>query len=207
VAAIYRRGLGFGDVVLPPALAAGHTTTSLLSHVLVDSQPGVPASVVAQRLRRLASEYPGLTVGDRASHAARADHDRETNNWLFRILAGIIFVFTAIAVVNTLMMIALHRTRELALLRLIGTTRKQVLAMARWEGIVTVALGLVIGAAIALITLVPTAAALSGSLPTAPAALVVLVFGSAAAVSLVATQAATRLALRPRPVDGIGVRD
>jgi putative ABC transport system permease protein len=207
VAAIYRRGLGFADVVMPPSLAAGHVTSPLLSYVLVDVRPSANEKLVAQRLRRLGTAYPGLTVGDRNAHAVRADHDRETDNWLFRILAAIIFVFTAIAVVNTLMMIALHRTRELALLRLIGATRKQVLAMARWEGTVTVALGLTIGAAIALITLVPTAAALSGSLPAAPIALVVLVFGSAAAISLIATQVATRLALRPRPADRIGARD
>jgi hypothetical protein len=44
-----------------------------------------------------------------------------------------------------------------------------------------------------------------GSSPSAPLALVGLVFGSAAAVGLIATQVATRIALRPRPVDGIGV--
>ena len=43
--------------------------------------------------------------------------------------------------------------------------------------------------------------------PFAPIGLVVLVLGASAAVGLVATQFSTRLALRPRPVDGIGLRD
>lgn len=136
------------------------------------------------------------------------DANREANNWLFRILSVIIFVFTAIAVVNTLTMIALHRTRELALLQLVGGTRRQVLAMARWEGGMVVALGVGIGAAIALITLIPTSNVVSGSpIPYAPLGLIVLVLGASAAVGLLATQFATRLALRPRPVDGIGLRD
>ena len=71
-------------------------------------------------LRALAARYPGMTVGSSADLAAVVDQDRATTNWLLRVLAAIVFAFTAIAVVNTLMMIALHRTRELALLRLVG---------------------------------------------------------------------------------------
>ncbi|HEX4719163.1 MAG TPA: FtsX-like permease family protein [Thermoleophilaceae bacterium] len=77
---------------------------------------------------------------------------------------------------NTLMMIAIHRTRELALLRLVGGTRQQVIAIARWEGGLAVTLGIVLGSAIAL-------------------------------VGVLATQIATRIALRTRPVDGIGVHE
>src|SRR3954468_10702908 len=177
VVAVYKRGLGFGDVVMSSTLTRGHTTTPLLATVLVRARAHSDVADVAARVRRVALSYPGAAVGDRHEHAARADHERETDNWLFRILAGIIFVFTAIAVVNTLMMIALHRTRELALLRLVGGTRRQVIAMSRWEGAVTVLLGLGLGGVIALITLVPTAATL-GSSPSAPLALVGLVFGS-----------------------------
>jgi putative ABC transport system permease protein len=208
VAALYRRNLGFGDAVLPAALVDGHTTSPLLASVLVKVRDGESVPVVADRLRAAVRDYPGVRVGDRDAHAARADHNRETDYWLFRILAVIIFAFTSIAAVNTLMMIAIHRTRELALLRLVGGTRQQVIAMARWEGGLTVTLGIVLGSAIALVTLVPTAAALTGSSqPSAPPALVALVLGSAALVGVLATQIATRIALRTRPVDGIGVHE
>ena len=208
VAAIYERGLGFGDAVLPTALAAGHVTSPMLSSVLIETAPDASPAEVASRLGQLEARYPDLTVGDRGDHAARVDASRESNNWLFRILSVIIFVFTAIAVVNTLTMIALHRTRELALLRLVGGTSRQVLAMARWEGGMVVGLGVGIGAAIALTTLIPTSNAISGSpVPYAPISLIALVLGASAVVGLVATQLSTRLALRPRPVDGIGLRD
>ena len=208
VAAVYDRGLGFGDAVLPTALAAAHVTNPMLSSVLIRTAPGASPEAVASRLERLAVRYPDLTVGDRHDHAARIDASRESNNWLFRILSVIIFAFTAIAVVNTLVMIALHRTRELALLQLVGGTRSQVLAMARWEGGMVVGLGIAIGGAIALTTLIPTASAISGSpVPYAPLGVVALVIGASAAVGLLATQFSTRLALRPRPVDGIGLQD
>jgi putative ABC transport system permease protein len=208
VVAVYGRSLGFGDVVLPTAMARGHLSSPLLDSVLIRTAPDASPDDVAERLRMLAGRYPGLAVGDRNDLAARVDANREANNWLFRILAGIVFVFTAIAVVNTLVMIALHRTRELALLRLVGGTPRQLLAMGRWEGGMTVALGLAIGGLIALITLVPTANAMTGSpIPHAPTGLLALVLGSAAAVGLLATQLSMRIALRPRPVDGIGLRE
>ena len=208
VAAVYERGLGFGDAVLPTALAGAHVTNPMLTSVLIRTAPGASPEAVASRLERLTARYPDLTVGDRHEHAARVDASRESNNWLFRILSVIIFAFTAIAVVNTLVMIALHRTRELALLQLVGGTRNQVLAMARWEGGMVVGLGIAIGGAIALTTLVPTSSVISGSpVPYAPLGVVALVIGASAAVGLLATQFSTRLALRPRPVDGIGLHD
>jgi putative ABC transport system permease protein len=208
VIATYERGLGFGDVVLPTAMAAAHTTSPLLDSVLIRTDAGASPTAVATRLRVLEARYPGLSVGDRHDLAVRVDEDRKTNDWLFRILAGIVFVFTAIAVVNTLMMIGLHRTRELALLRLVGGTRRQIRSIARREACMLVALGLGLGGAIALITLIPTSSVISGSpIPYAPIGVVALVFGSAAAVALLGTELATRLALRSRPADAMGLRD
>jgi putative ABC transport system permease protein len=208
VVAIYRRGLGFGDVVLPASSVTGHVTNPGLTSVLIGVAHGQRAATVAARMKARLQAYPGVTVGDRAAHGARADKNREGDDWLFRILAAVVFAFTAIAVVNTLMMIALHRRRELALLQLVGGTRRQIIAMARWEGAITVALGLGLGTLIALSTLVPTSTILSGShVPTAPIGLVALVLGSAAAIGLLATQVSTRIALRPRPVDGMSIGD
>ena len=208
VVAIYERALGFGEVLLPTSMASGHRTSPLLDAVLIRTAPGASPAAVAARLRALAGRYPGLTVGARGDLAVRADAERETTDWLFRVLVAIVFVFTAIAVVNTLMMIGLHRTRELALLRLVGATARQVRAMARREAFTVVSLGVLLGGGIALVALMPTSSVLSGSaIPYAPAGLVLLVLGSAAAVGLAGSEIATRLALRARPVDAIGLRD
>jgi putative ABC transport system permease protein len=58
VAAVYERGLGFGDAVLPTALAARHVTDPMLSSVLVRTSPGAAPDAVASRLERLAVRYP-----------------------------------------------------------------------------------------------------------------------------------------------------
>jgi putative ABC transport system permease protein len=180
----------------------------LADTVLIRLAPGAARAAVARRLHAVSAAHPGVTVGDQRDLEARADHAREANDWLFRILAVIVFAFTAIAVVNTLSMIAVHRTRELGLLRLIGATPAQVRSMSRWEAALVAGLGVGAGAAIGLVTLMPTAHELTGSpWPYAPPALVALVLASAAGVAVIGTQLATRVAMRPRPVDAIGVRD
>jgi putative ABC transport system permease protein len=207
IVAEYDRALGFGDVVLPTSMATAHRTSPLLDSVLLRTAPGASAGAAA-RVRSLAARYPGLQVGDRHDLAVRVDRNRQANDWLSRILSAILFAFTAIAVVNTLLMIGLHRTRELGLLQLVGATTDQVRAMARWEGATIVTLGVGLGAVIALITLMPTAALLSGSsVPYAPPGLLALVLGSAAAVGFFGSVLASRLAMRARPVDAIGVQD
>lgn len=208
VAAVYRRDLGLGEAVLPTAMAARHLTSPLVDAVLVRTAPGASHRRVATRLRAVAEAYPGVAVGDRHDLAVRVDEDRETNDWLFRILAGIVFAFTAIAVVNTLVMIGLQRTRELGLLRLVGATTRQVHSMALWEAGLLVMLGVGLGGVIALITLMPTSQIISGSpIPYAPPAVLALVLGSSAAVGILGVLVATRLALRPSPVDAIGLRE
>src|SRR4029079_944325 len=123
VVAIYARDLAFGDALLAPELAAGHLTTPLLSTILI--QTDQPAAA-ATRLQALAARYPGLQVSDSASLVTATDGDRELNRWLGPFFVAVLFALTSIAVVNTLIMIALRRRCELALLRLTGATTRQV---------------------------------------------------------------------------------
>lgn len=205
VVAIYTRELAFGDALLAPELARGHQTTPLLGTILV--QTGEPVRV-ARRLTALATRYPGLRVSDRASVASASDADREMNRWLGPLFVAMIFAFTSIAVANTLVMIALRRGRELALLRLVGATRRQVRSMARWEAGLIITIGLGVGLAIAAIALLPLSHALTGSLrPYAPAAPLAAILGISALLALIALALPTRRALRARPVEAIGARE
>ena len=202
VVAIYSRSLAFGDALLSPQLVAGHRTTSLLGTILVQAS-GDPAPV-ARRLRAFATRYPGLHVGDRASLTTSTDSERETNRWLGPLIVAIIFGFSSIAVVNTLTMIGLRRGRELALLQLVGT-RRQVSSMARWEAVLTIAIGLGVGLVIAAAALLPLSHALTGTLsPHVPLDQLGAILGVSALLALLALSLSTRRALRARPVSAIG---
>jgi putative ABC transport system permease protein len=205
VAAIYSREMAFGDALVSPQLTAGHQTSPLVGEILV--QTGDPAAV-APRLRGLAARYPGLRVSDRASLVTASDGDREMNRWLGPLFVAMIFAFTSIAVVNTLVMIALRRGRELALLRLVGATRRQVRSMARWEAVLIIGVGLGGGLVIAATALLPLSHALTGGLrPYVPVRPLAVILGVSALLALVALALPTRRALRARPVEMIGVRE
>jgi putative ABC transport system permease protein len=163
------------------------------------------SDAVARRLERLASRYPGLRVSDRASFATARDADNEMNRWFGPQFVAEIFAFTAIAVVNTLLMIALRRRRELGLLRLVGATRRQVRSMARWEAVLIIVIGVGLGLAIAATALLPLSHALNGGLPYVPWKPFLAIVGGTALLALVALALPTRHVLRSRPVEAIGV--
>ena len=206
--ATYARSLGFGEVVLPTPVAAAHRTSPLAGVILVRTAPGADRAAVARRLRALATRYPGIHVAGRAAMASADDAQRASQRWLNYVLVAIIVAFSAIAVVNTLTMIAIERSRELALMRLVGSTPRQVASMARWEAGLLVLVGLGVGAAIAAATLIPFSVALTGSvMPYVPAGQLAAILGGAALLGVAASQLPTRLALRAKPVDAIGVRE
>src|SRR5690349_7954635 len=205
VVAIYARDLAFGDALLAPELAAGHLTSPLLSTILI--QTDQPAAA-ATRLRALAPRYPGLQVSDSASLVTATDADRELNRWLGPFFVAMLFAFTSIAVVNTLVMIALRRRRELALLRLTGATTRQVRSMARWEALLIITVGLGIGLAIAATALLPLSRAFTGGFrPYAPAGWLAAILGVSALLALVALSVPTRRALRTQPAEAIRTRE
>ena len=208
VVATYERSLGFGEFLLPRELAAPHATDRLAEAVLVRTAPDASLTGVKADLQKLASAHPGVHVTGKAALRSDEAKQRKILVWVNRVLAGLIFIFTAIAAVNTLAMIALSRGRELALLRLVGATPRQVARMARWEAGLVVIVGIGLGAAIAAATLVPFSRALTGSpIPDVDPRLLAGILGGTAVLGLIASLVPTRLALRTRPVDAIGLRD
>ncbi|WP_372404252.1 FtsX-like permease family protein [Streptomyces luteireticuli] len=196
--ATYERGLGLGEVLLPRAAVAGHTSAALDAQVLVRDAPGADHAAVARRLAALGT--PGSTVTDAAGFAARADRDRELNAWANTVMAAVLGGFAAVAAANTLVMTVLDRRREVALLRLSGTTRRQVRDMMRWEALLVAVTGLLVGGAIAWTTLVPIARGVTGSAPYVPAGTALPLAAATVLLVLAATGLPTRALLRRGPL-------
>ena len=113
--------------------------------------------------------------------------------------------FCAVAVVNTLAMATVERGRELALLRLVGATRRQVTRMVRYEALAIVGLGLLLGLAAAAATLVPLSLAIADTaVPHLPVGVVAGVVVVATLLGLAATALPARAALRTHPAEAIG---
>ncbi|MER8182348.1 FtsX-like permease family protein [Kitasatospora sp. NPDC094015] len=205
VVATYGRGLGLGEVLLPRAAVAQHVTAGYDSQVLVADAPGADRAAVAAGLAAVAGDAGG-TVTDRTGYLARADRDREVSAWANTVMAGVLGGFAAVAAANTLVMTVLDRRREVALLRLAGTTRRQVRGMLRWEALLVAATGLSVGGAIAWVTLVPITRGVAGSAPYVPAGLALPLAAGAVLLCLASTGLPARALLRLRPVAGGGGR-
>jgi putative ABC transport system permease protein len=208
VVATYERGLGFGDFTFPYDTIQGHVTDPLAHAVLVRLADRADPGEVDAALAGLTRRYRGLGVLDRAGFQAAQTQEQALNTWVNLLMAGVLLGYIAVSAANSLVMGTSERARELALLRLVGTTRRQVLRMMRWEGVIVVAAATVIGVVIAGLTLAALSVGLTGTpVPYVPplggAALLVGV----AALGMTAILVPTRLALRANPAEAIAVRE
>ncbi|MET9545287.1 FtsX-like permease family protein [Streptomyces sp. NPDC006627] len=179
VVATYGRGLGLSQVTLPAAALKHHVTSALAQEIWTKGGS--------------AEALSGLgTLHDRDGYTTARSVDRELNAWANTTMAAVLGGFAAVAAVNTLVMTVLDRRRELGTLRLIGSTRRQVMRMIRWEALIVAVAGIAIGSAIALATLVPMMNGLTGEAPHIPP----LVYGSFVGVVLVLGLAAATIPAR-----------
>ncbi|TYK53258.1 ABC transporter permease [Actinomadura decatromicini] len=186
VIAVYGRGLGFGDLTVSRDLLAAHVDDPRGTLLIAGTPPA------------------GLPVTDAAALAeAGADANAEVN----LVAMALILAFTAIAVVNTLAMSTAGRAREFALLRLVGTTRRQIMRMLGWETLAVVAVAGVLGTAIAFATLTAFGRGMTGGGAHVPplGLLGVLAWGGVLAGAATVLPAWTAMAARP--ADALGARD
>lgn len=185
IVAVYGRGLGTGLVTLPAADLSTHVTSPHASDLLVRATPAA-----ARKLAALG------TVTDRSGYAAAQDQSRELNAWANTTMAAVLGGFAAVAAVNTLVMTVLDRRRELTMLRLVGSTRRQVMGMIRWEALLVTVAGAALGTAIALATLVPMVKGLTGESPYIPPTLYGSFLAATIGLGLAAVTVPARSALR-----------
>lgn len=204
--ATYTHDLAFGDFVLPVALAREHVGGRLDDSVLVRRQPGADAGAVATALSAL--PYPGLAVAPASVIAAPEGGERQAQFYLNLVAAGVIVGYLAISVANTLVLTTAQRGREFALLRLVGTTRRQVTRMMRLEAAATVGLAVVLGTLVALVPLALLNFGLRGNpVPAGSPSVYLGVVAGAVLLGMVAIGVATSVALRARPIEAIGLRE
>ncbi|MBT1093212.1 FtsX-like permease family protein [Streptomyces sp. Tu102] len=183
VVAVYGRGLGLAAVTMDRASLAPHVTSPFDSTLLIRGGN-------AKALASLGE------VTDASGYAVEQNTDRELNAWANYTMAAVLGGFAAVAAANTLVMTVLDRRRELGTLRLIGSTRRQVMRMLRWEGLLVALAGIALGTAIAAATLIPMMRGLTGEGPYVPPLVYAAFAGGAVALGLLAVTLPARAALR-----------
>ncbi|GAA4241302.1 ABC transporter permease [Actinomadura meridiana] len=194
VVAVYERGLGFGDVLLPHDLVAAHGASPLDDHVLVRGD--------TSNLRAVTAAYAGTRVITPDAFGASLSQEIRLQGFVNLVVVGAITGFILIGLVTTLAVATAARRREFALLRLVGATRGQVLRMLRLEAAIVLGTGIAAGTLIVAVTLPVFATAVTGLplpsiSPVSCAVILAAVVGSGGAAILLPARAVLRRRTSP----------
>ncbi|MFG3023118.1 FtsX-like permease family protein [Streptomyces sp. NPDC048254] len=198
VVAVYDRGLGFGPIVLSHDLAAGHTTNGLDQSALVRTDGSAGAD---RALTALAAARPGLALSDTAP---RAGADTPPEVWVNLAVIVVLLGYLLLSIANRLVAATAQRRTEIAALRLVGTTPRQILAMMRREAGVIAVTALAAGLALSAVPLALLGQAFlhrpwpAGPVWLLPAATVTVILTSYVTIEL-----PTRRALRVPPAEAV----
>ncbi|MFD5514881.1 FtsX-like permease family protein [Streptomyces sp. NPDC127066] len=207
IAAVMTIGTGDNGVYVTPRNAPD-APVDRVDVLLAD---GAGPAAVATGLRQAVRASGGqVLTRDAWVRATYPETNRTTRTGLFLVL-GIALLYTGISLANTMVMAASDRVRELAVLRLAGATRWQVLRLVGAEALMVVAVGGLLGALVAGINLVSMWSALrllsvraSVEIPWAALA---AVLGACAVLAVISAVVPAVLSLRRPAVEAAGVRE
>jgi putative ABC transport system permease protein len=208
IVALFKGTPGFDKLLLPADLVTRHTTNGLPAQILVKAGPGVDSGKLAGTLTAAVADRPGVAVADRSAVTEAYANEQEIQASVNYLMVGMIMAYTAISVVNTLVMATARRRQEFGLQRLTGSTRGQVLRMMSVEALLVTAIGVVLGTIVSAGTLVPFSLVVSGTpLPSGPPWIYLGIIAAAGLMTALATILPTWFATRPRPAEAVSTPD
>ncbi|WP_033345764.1 ABC transporter permease [Catenuloplanes japonicus] len=143
IAGLYTSRLTAG--LLLPESAAQQFAGPLAMQGYVALDDGADVDAVVAGVERIMADYPLVTVGDQESYIAQQNAVVDGILAIFYVLLALAVIVAFLGIVNTLVLSIYERTRELGLLRAIGTTRRQVRAMVRVESLLIAVYGCLLG--------------------------------------------------------------
>jgi putative ABC transport system permease protein len=121
------------------------------SFVYVKLAEGADATAVRAQLDTIQAQFPTVRIQDQTEFKDSVSGQINQLLNLVYALLGLSVVIAIFGVINTLALSIIERTREIGMLRAVGTLRRQVRTMIRWESIVISFFGAVTGVVLGLI--------------------------------------------------------
>ncbi len=107
--------------------------------------PGADPAVVEPRLKKILEDYPQFKLISGKSYFEENKQIFESVFFFYFVLLAVLSVPSLIAMLNTLAIGVIERTREIGMLRAIGATRRQVRRMVVVESLLLAAIGTGLG--------------------------------------------------------------
>jgi putative ABC transport system permease protein len=152
VRGVYDDARLFGDITLANRLLAEDFNVTGNAFIVAKADPGVDADALQKRAdTALKMSFPSLEV--RTEEGFIAEQEKQVNQLLafFYVLLALALVIALFGILNTLMLAIHERTRELGMLRAIGTSRRQVRQIVRYESVITALIGATLGVALGVL--------------------------------------------------------
>jgi putative ABC transport system permease protein len=188
------------DLTITRSLAASSFGLREDAIDFVSYAPGASNAQVQPAVNRLLdAQFPQARSRTAAQFKKEQSEQVNTLLALIYVLLALSVVVSLFGIVNTLILSIYERTRELGMMRAIGTSRRQVRQMIRYESIITALIGGVFGLVIGVVgAILVVAIALSGSgyVLSIPVGTLVVLLVVAAIAGLLAAQLPARRAAR-----------
>lgn len=114
--------------------------------VVVNAAPGQNLTALKSRLvGALRAPYPTANVHSQQDFKNQQSQSVNQLLALIYVLLAMSLIVSLFGIVNTLVLSIYERTREIGMLRAIGTTRSQVRWIVRWESVITSVIGALLG--------------------------------------------------------------
>ena len=125
-------------------------TDQLDQVVMIKVAGGADPAAVRNGLDRAVAAYPNVAVEDPAT--VEKDQASQINQLLtiIYVMLALAIIIAVLGIINTLVLSVVERTREFALLRAVGMTRRQVRSMVRGESVVIALFGAALGVLVGL---------------------------------------------------------
>lgn len=165
VAAVVNMPAALPNVLLSPKLANAHINSPMTDTVFIRTNTDADAKTDAA-LKAFAASVGGQLQAKQAwLDAKNTTGDQQA---AMVMMLGLALVYLGIAIANTLLMAANDRGRDIEMLRKLGASNRQIIGMITWETIVVVAIGSVLAAVAAALTIFASHRALAEIVPNTP---------------------------------------
>ncbi|MFD0685839.1 ABC transporter permease [Actinomadura fibrosa] len=151
IAAVYASGTQLGGFLVPEADFDRYFAVRDPSAIFVKARDGVPASTARSLVDDAARPYPAAKVTSSAEYEESLSKAIDMMLMIFGGLLGLAIVIALFGIANTLTLSVVERTRESALLRALGLTRRQLRRMLSVEALVMAVIGAATGVALGVV--------------------------------------------------------
>ena len=118
---------------------------------LVSARPGFGASALKTQVTKALAGFPTQTVRTQTDYDNFMEKQVDQILLMLYALLAMSVTISIFGIVNTLVLSVYERTREIGMLRAIGTSRRQMRRIVRYESVITAVIGGVLGTAVGVL--------------------------------------------------------